>query len=60
MKDTDLYFSIQALIDDELDEREAKRILFYVENDEKAYEMYKEILTQKNLLNIWWQNTKTH
>ncbi len=48
-------FDIQALVDNELGWEEEKRVWAYIETMPDATRRYKELLTQKRLLQEWWR-----
>jgi anti-sigma factor RsiW len=49
---------IQALVDDELSQEEAKNVRKFMEADCHASKRYEELLRQKNLLKDWWNKTR--
>lgn len=55
---TDL--DIQALIDDELDGEEEKRVRAFIENNQYAKKRYNELTEQKALIQKWAENEFFH
>ncbi len=49
-------FDIQALIDNELDWEEEKRVKSAIDKDAKFIERYKILKDQKKLLQNWWKH----
>ena len=49
-------YDIQALVDDELEYEEAKKIRDYVERNPGAKKRYLELFAQKNILKMWWHS----
>lgn len=49
-------YDIQALVDDELEYEEAKRIRDHIERFPEAKKRYLELFSQKNILKMWWQS----
>lgn len=45
---------LQALADDQLEERERQKLLGALELDEEARERYERLLEQKKLIQLWW------
>jgi anti-sigma factor RsiW len=48
-------FDIQALVDNELEWEEEKRIHAYLTENPTARKYYEEMLEQKNRLKKWWR-----
>lgn len=53
-------FDIQALIDNELDWEDEKRVRDYLRSHDWAKKRYEELRAQKETLQRWWMNTKEH
>ncbi len=50
-------YDLQALVDNELEYERAKNVRRYVQTDPVAAERYEELLQQKKLLQLWWNDT---
>lgn len=48
------HMDIEAFIDKELDAKEEKRVLEFLEQDVTRREMYRKVFRQKLLLKEWW------
>ena len=48
---------IQALIDNELDRENEKRVRSCLEKNRKAQERYETLKHQKDLIKLWWNQT---
>lgn len=48
-------YDIQALVDDELEPDEARRVKRKVEQSPELQERYDEFIRQKKLLRQWWR-----
>lgn len=54
-------FDIQALLDEELDWEDAKRIQQYINASPEAQKRYNELSQQRKMLRSWWdKNTTTN
>jgi len=54
-------YDLQALVDNELDHEEEKRIRAYIEQDFSARKRYDELVKQKKAVMQWWQDShKAH
>lgn len=53
-------FDIQALVDNELNWEQEKRVRLHLDTDPKAKARYEMLRTQKGLLQDWWRGKKTH
>ncbi len=49
-------FDIQALIDNELDWEEEKRVKLAINRDAQFIERYESLKNQKKLLQDWWKH----
>lgn len=56
VKDTD----IQAYIDGELEGAQRKRVLNSIEQNSQIRDRYRQLVRQKELLQLWWKSAKTH
>tara|TARA_B100000686_G_scaffold352136_1_gene453097 strand:- start:4530 stop:4724 length:195 start_codon:yes stop_codon:yes gene_type:complete len=45
---------IEALVDNQLEWEEAKRVLTYINQHEWAQNYYEQIVRQKKILKAWW------
>lgn len=53
-------FDIQALVDNELNWEQEKRVRSCIEADPKAKARFELLRQQKNLLQEWWKSKKSH
>lgn len=51
---------IEALIDNELDTPAALRVRHAVERDPRLHRKYAQLMTQKRLLQMWWNSQPQH
>ena len=51
-------YDIQALVDNQLESEEARRVRAQIERDPEAYRVYNELLRQNELLKAWWNQFK--
>ncbi len=51
---------IQALVDDELSEKDAAHVRQFIHRHSWAEERYEELVEQKRLLKQWWLEKKDH
>lgn len=51
---------IQALVDNELSEKEKSRIHSMIKNLLWAQQRYDDLVNQKKLLQLWWNNSTDH
>lgn len=49
-------FEIEALVDNQLEWEEAKRVLHYINHHPWAQKYYEQLVRQKELLRGWWEN----
>lgn len=53
-QDTITDYDIQALVDNELDNKKINIVLHYIAKEPFALKRYKGLIEQKILLNRWW------
>lgn len=48
-------YDIQALVDNELQHEDAKKVCAYIEKSAQAQKRYHELVEQKIMLKTWWK-----
>ncbi len=51
-------YDIHALVDNELEWEDEKRVRAYIRDNEEARKFYNELCRQRKLLQRWWAGTK--
>ncbi len=46
---------IQALVDNQLEWEKAKEVLVYIDSNRWAQQYYEQLVRQKKLLKVWWE-----
>lgn len=47
---------IEALVDNQLDKADAARVTYALLQNPRLHRKYSQLLTQKRLLQLWWQH----
>jgi anti-sigma factor RsiW len=51
-------YDIQALVDNELDPKDAARVRTFIERNPEALKRYKALIHQKEVLSMWWKQSR--